>query len=68
VFVVANLWSRKKPAATMRYVAVNFGQQSPMRMQIPTTIAAEIRAVDPRGTTSATIIPTAAISARPTNG
>ena len=39
VFVVANLCSKKKPVATMRYVAGNFGQQSAIRMQIPRTIA-----------------------------
>jgi hypothetical protein len=37
-------------------------------MQIPRTIAAEMSAVDAIGTISATIIPTAVINARPTNG
>jgi hypothetical protein len=68
VFVVANLCSRKKPAATMRYVAGNFGQWSAIRMLIPRTIAAEMSAVGASGTTSATIIPVAAINVRPTNG
>jgi hypothetical protein len=52
----------------MRYVAANFGQQSVIRMQIPITSAAEMSAVGASGTTSATIIPEAAINARPTNG
>src|SRR5215211_695641 len=68
VFVVANLCSKKKPAATMRYVAANFGQQSATRIQIARTIATKINTVDRIGTSSATIIPAAAINARPTNG
>ena len=68
VFVVANLCSRKKPAATMRYVAGDFGQQSATRMQLPRTIAAKINTVDRSGTISATVIPVAAINASPTNG
>jgi hypothetical protein len=68
VFVVANLCSRKKPAATMKYVAANFGQHSATRMQIARTTAAKINTVDRTGTTSATVIPVAAINARPTNG
>src|SRR5215831_5387727 len=68
VFVIASLCSRKKPDATMRYVAANLGEQSKNTMQIPTIIAAEISAVDVSGKISATIIPAAAIGASPTNG
>src|SRR4029453_8742708 len=66
--VVANLCSKKKPAATIRYVKANLGHQTATRMQIPRTTAPEMSAVGPTGTNSAPIIPTAAISARPTNG
>src|SRR5207249_8583483 len=46
VLVVANLCSRKKPAATTRYVPVNLGQHARIRMHAATIIAAGTSAVD----------------------
>ena len=68
VLVVANLCSRKKPAATTTYVPVNLGQHARIRMHAPRIIAAGTSAVDRTGKISATTIPVMAINARPTNG
>ena len=68
VLVVANLCSRKKPAATTRYVPVNLGQHARRRMPAARTNAAGTNAVNRTGKISATTIPVMAISARPTNG
>src|SRR6058998_2005334 len=52
----------------MAYVATSLGQHMPVRMQSARIIAVAVRAIDGSGRISAAIIPSAAITARPTNG
>jgi hypothetical protein len=68
VFVVVKLCSRKKPAATMRYVANNLGQPAKIRMQTARIIAAAVGAAGGSGKNSAAIIPVTANNVRVTNG
>src|SRR5437867_2749822 len=52
----------------MAYVATSLSQHVPVRMQSARIIAVAVRAIDGSGRISAAIIPSAAITARPTNG
>src|SRR5438874_12671962 len=52
----------------MAYVATSLGQHMAVRMQSARIIAVAVRAIDGSGRISAAIIPSAAITARPTNG
>src|SRR6184192_3173027 len=52
----------------MAYVATSLGQHMPVRMQSARIIAVAVTEIDGSGRISAAIIPSAAITARPTNG
>ena len=54
--------------ATTTYVAASCGQRVKTKMQIVRIIVAGDKTIDGIGKSSATVIPAAAISARPTNG
>src|SRR5256884_2735631 len=52
----------------MAYVATSLGQHMPVRMQSARIMAVAVREIDGSGRIPAAIIPSAAITARPTNG
>ena len=60
--------SRKNPHPTIAYVAIKFGQRRTTKAQIATLIAITRRTSEEGRRNSEKIIPTPAITARPTNG
>src|SRR5439155_4009508 len=62
------LWSRKKPAPTIAYVALKLGQRRTSKAQITTSTEIARRVDGERGKQSAKVTPIAATTARPTNG
>jgi len=68
VLLLRKLWSRKKPAGTIAYVAIKLGQRKTRKAQIAMTIEIARRIEGARGKKSAKITPIAVAIVNPTNG
>ena len=68
MLLLRKLWSRKKPAPTIAYVAIKLGQRKTRKAQIAMTIEIARRVEGERGKKSAKITPVVASNAKPTNG